>query len=112
MFSCVTGADFARSIAWARRQPGNPINVAIKEFLMSSNITKTEIVGAIAACEPKAGWSTLDQTPVNVGAGDLRALLEAAKCAHYKNTGGWHKKPPSNSDLFLMEPINNGISDD
>jgi hypothetical protein len=42
MFSCVTGADFARSIRWARKQPPNVINQAIKEFLMST-ATKTEI---------------------------------------------------------------------
>ena len=29
-WACVTGADFGRSNAWARRQPINPINAAAR----------------------------------------------------------------------------------
>lgn len=65
---------------------------------MSSKITKTEVSSAIADCEAKAGWSTLDRTPVTVDAGHLRALVEAAKCARYDEA--WHG---SDSYLFLSE---------
>ncbi len=35
-FSLVTGRDFARSIAWARRQPPNPITAALKKHSMTA----------------------------------------------------------------------------
>lgn len=35
-FWTITGHDFARSIAWARRQPDNPINAAIRRKLMTA----------------------------------------------------------------------------
>jgi hypothetical protein len=53
------------------------------------NITKTEVLQAIARCEPHAGFATIDNALVHPGAisrGDLLALIEAAKCAKYKNT--------------------------
>lgn len=33
LFWTVTGRDFGRSIAWARKQLPNPINVAIRDYL-------------------------------------------------------------------------------
>jgi hypothetical protein len=99
MFSLVTPRDFARSIAWARRQPPNPITAALKKHSMTSKITKTEVVAALAEAEPKAGWSTLDNTPVTISGGSLRALVEAAKCARYYQS--WLG---SDSYMFLQEP--------
>jgi hypothetical protein len=39
-FHVLTGTDFGRANAWARRQPLNPINAAIRKRLM---ITTTEM---------------------------------------------------------------------
>lgn len=50
-------------------------------------ITKTEVLSAIARCEPHAGFATIDNRLVHPGAvsrGDLFALIEAAKCARYE----------------------------
>jgi hypothetical protein len=49
-------------------------------------ITRTEVLQAIARCEPHAGFATIDNALVHSGAisrGDLLALIEAAKCARY-----------------------------
>lgn len=75
-------------------------------------ITKTEVLEAIAATEPRAGWASIDMSPITITAGNLRTLIEAAKCANYVNTGGWHKEPPSNSYLLLREPSLKEIEDD
>jgi hypothetical protein len=50
-------------------------------------ITKTEVLEAISNCERHAGFATIDKTLVRPDAirrGDLYALIEAAKCARYK----------------------------
>lgn len=77
MFSCVTGADFARSIAWARRQPQNIINAAIKEFLMKPSTH--QIQAAINAAEAVDSPLSPAATPVTITHETLAALLYAAK---------------------------------
>lgn len=78
VFSCVTGADFARSIRWARKQPPNIINAAIREFLMTSP-TASEIQNAINAAEPQAKPLASDNAPVIVANKTLLTLIAAAK---------------------------------
>lgn len=62
-------------------------------------ITKSEVMEAIARCEPVAGWGTIDTTPVYVSRGDLFALIEAAKRATYINLSVGEYR--SNSDYGL-----------
>lgn len=67
-------------------------------------ITKTEVHQAIARCEPHAGFATIDNTPVHPGAitlGDLHTLIEAAKCARYRNAA--HSTAGSDTDWVLND---------
>lgn len=46
-------------------------------------ITRAEVSEAISATEKWAGWSSIDMSPITIAAGNLRTLIEAAKCARY-----------------------------
>lgn len=61
-------------------------------------ITKTEVNEAISATEKWAGWSSLDMSPITITAGNLRALIEAAKCARYTRNPD---RSPAGAYVFL-----------
>lgn len=48
-------------------------------------ITRTQVKEAILANECVSGWSETDKRLVEVKSGHLRILIEAAKCARYKD---------------------------
>jgi len=77
MFSLVTPRDFARSIAWARRQPPNPITAALRHHSMSHS--NHQIQAAINAAESVAKPLSPASTPVTVTQETLVALIQAAK---------------------------------
>lgn len=82
-FRTVTGADFARSIAWAKKQPPNPITQALRHHLMTATIPK--IQNAINAAESVAHPTARNDVPVTVSNETLLLLIEAAKrCVDYE----------------------------
>ena len=64
------------------------------------NITKTEVLKAIADCQHATGWGPLDRSLAEgVQKGAIAVLIEAAKCARYKNTS--HYTANSGADWAL-----------
>lgn len=74
-FFTVTGADFARSIKWAR-QWTNPLNAHIRKHLMT---TDTQIQNAINAAEAVAHPTARDDAPVTIDNKTMLTLIDAAK---------------------------------
>ena len=66
-------------------------------------ITKTEVLQAIAECEPAGGWGPLDRSLVSVPKGALHVLIEAAKRTKFRVHSHGDFMGTSNSNLVLDE---------
>lgn len=76
-FHVLTGADFGRANAWARKQPLNPINAAIRKQFMSQSTHQIQAaINAAEAVTPATGDA---QYPVTVSQETITALIETAK---------------------------------
>lgn len=79
-------------------------------------ITKTEVERAIFSAESCLHRHPLSNDLVEITESTLHTLLEAAKCARYRNAHATLVDAPSNSELILDDepytPVASSVEDD
>lgn len=79
-------------------------------------ITRTEVCLALYDAAAVCHGDVLSNTPVTISQGTLALLIEAAKCARYRNVHATLVDAPSNSELILDDkshaPVASPVEDE